>query len=99
MHPARILWDGQRDIITSVKTLGVIGGLGPETTVDYYRYLFAIYRERQPTGPAPRIIINSLDVDYGLGLIAAGRLDDVTAYLVSGIQRLDQAGAVFAILA
>ncbi len=40
----------------------MIGGLGPESTIDYYRSILARYRERKPDGGYPHIIINSLDV-------------------------------------
>ena len=44
-----------------MKTLGIIGGTGPETTIEYYRRLIAAYRERSPEGRAPSLMINSID--------------------------------------
>jgi aspartate racemase len=32
------------------RTIGVIGGIGPESTVDYYRALIAQYRETVADG-------------------------------------------------
>jgi aspartate/glutamate racemase len=29
-----------------MKTLGMIGGLGPESTIEYYRTIIALYREK-----------------------------------------------------
>ncbi len=29
-----------------MKTIGIIGGIGPESTVEYYRAIIAFYRER-----------------------------------------------------
>jgi aspartate racemase len=44
-----------------MKRLGIIGGIGPESTVVYYRALVAAGRERLG-GAAPPILINSIDV-------------------------------------
>jgi len=30
-----------------MKTVGIIGGIGPESTIEYYRGIIALYRERQ----------------------------------------------------
>jgi hypothetical protein len=30
-----------------MKTVGIIGGIGPESTVEYYQYIIASYRERR----------------------------------------------------
>ncbi len=67
-----------------MKTLGIIGGLGPESTIEYYRFLLAAYRERRPDGSSPSIIINSLDVQRGIALLNANQLDELEDYLVVG---------------
>ncbi len=82
-----------------MKTAGMIGGLGPESTIDYYRSILARYRERKPDGGIPHILINSLDVDKGLAMIDAGRLHDLADYLVAGVEWLENAGADFAFIA
>ena len=45
-----------------MKKVGIIGGTGPESTIDYYRYLVARYRECVRDGSYPCIIINSVDL-------------------------------------
>ena len=82
-----------------MRTAGLIGGLGPESTIDYYRSIIAIYRDRSPDGGSPRILINSLDVDKGIALLDSGRLDALADYLASGLEPLVKAGADFAFLA
>jgi aspartate racemase len=77
----------------------MIGGLGPESTIDYYRSILARYRARKPDGGSPRIVINSLDVDKGLAMLDAGRLDDLADYLASGVEVLARAGADFGFIA
>jgi aspartate racemase len=82
-----------------MKTAGMIGGLGPESTIDYYRSIIARYRERKPDSGIPHILINSLDVDKGIAMLNAGRLHDLTDYLAVGVQSLANAGADFAFIA
>jgi aspartate/glutamate racemase len=40
--------------------LGIIGGIAPPSTIQYYRAVIEKYRERSG-GRAPRVLINSLD--------------------------------------
>ena len=68
-----------------MKTAGMIGGLGPESTIDYYRSILARYRARKPDSGYPHILINSLDVDKGLAMLDAGRLDELADYLAVGV--------------
>jgi len=82
-----------------VTTLGVIGGIGPESTAEYYRLLLAEYRRRNPDGGAPSIIINSIDLKRLLDLVGAGRFDELAQWLTSELERLARAGADFALLA
>ena len=55
-----------------MKTLGMIGGLGPESTVDYYQRLIASYRERTGHKHYPQFIIVSVDLRKGLDFMEAG---------------------------
>ena len=82
-----------------MKTLGIVGGTGPESTIDYYRSLIATYRGRVPDGSYPRIIINSVDNQKLLTLVGANDLVALTEYLLKELFRLESAGADFALLA
>ncbi len=78
----------------------MIGGLGPESTVDYYRFIIARYRSRKPDEGYPHLIVNSsLDVDHGIALLNGARLDDLTDYLTAGVELLTRAGADFGFIA
>jgi aspartate racemase len=77
----------------------MIGGLGPESTIDYYRQILERYRARKPDGGNPHILINSLDVDKGIAMLDAGRLDDLADYLSAGAEALVRAGADFGFIA
>jgi aspartate racemase len=76
-----------------MRTLGITGGLGPESTIDYYRSIIASVRERRPTGGNPHLIINSLDVDEVIALLNAGRQAELADYIVQGVEALVRAGA------
>src|SRR2546421_6572418 len=82
-----------------MKTVGLIGGTGPESTIEYYRFIIEGYRERQPDGSYPSIIINSVDLNRLMTWINAGELDAIANYLSLEIERLARAGADFGALA
>jgi len=86
-------------IDTEMRTAGIIGGLGPESTIDYYRAIIARYRARTADAGYPQIVINSLDVNKGIALLDAGRLDELADYLAAGVELLARAGADFASIA
>ena len=82
-----------------MKTLGIVGGIAPASTIEYYRMLIAAYQARIPDGSQPPVIINSIDMQTMLRLIAADALDEVTAYLAGEIEKLARAGAQVGLLA
>ena len=82
-----------------MKTLGIIGGIGPESTIEYYRLIVASYRARRPDGSFPPVIINSIDMTRMLGLIGANQMTEVTDYLSGEVNKLARAGADFGLLA
>lgn len=82
-----------------MKTLGIVGGIGPESTVDYYRSLIQMWREQIKDGSSPSILLNSIDLKKMLDLIAAKALPEVIAYLSGEIERLARAGADVGLLA
>jgi aspartate racemase len=77
-------------------TVGLVGGLGPEATVDYYRRLIRAWEEVAP-GSAPSLVIDSLDAQHGLSLAANDRAGYV-AYLLGSLRRLSGADVDFAVL-
>jgi aspartate racemase len=84
---------------SSVKILGMIGGTGPESTVEYYRRLIATYHARVSESGAPPIIINSVDNKNLVKWFTAGELARVIDFLAAEIERLARAGADFALIA
>jgi aspartate racemase len=82
-----------------LKTLGIIGGIAPGSTVDYYRLLVAEYQERRGDGSYPSILINSIDLQLMLGLVGRNQLTELTKYLLHEVGRLERAGADFGLMA
>jgi aspartate racemase len=82
-----------------MKTVGIIGGIAPESTIQYYRLIIASYREKTQDGSYPPILINSIDMKKMLDLIGAGELPGVTDYLAGEVRKLAAGGADFGLLA
>jgi aspartate racemase len=82
-----------------MKTLGIIGGLGPESTIEYYRAIIGLYRQQKPDGSYPHFIINSIDLKKGLDFISANDVAGMAGYLLHEIQKLARAGADFGLIA
>ena len=82
-----------------MKIIGMIGGIGPESTIDYYRRLLDGAQKRNPGGPALQIIINSIDLQKGLDLLGRNQLKELTEYIVPEVMRLHSAGVDFGFLA
>jgi aspartate racemase len=74
-------------------TVGLVGGLGPESTIDYYRRILDGWREHDPAS-SPSIVIDSLDSTLALRLVAQDR-GAFTEYLLGSIRRLIGAGVDF----
>ena len=81
-----------------MKTLGIIGGLGPESTIDYYQKIIALYRERTGDGSYPEFIINSVNLRKGLDFMDANDLAGMAGYLLEAIGKLVCAGADFGLI-
>jgi aspartate racemase len=77
-----------------LKTAGIVGGLGPESTIDYYRRILEAWKRDHPDS-APSIVIDSLDVQFALKLLEQDR-PALIDYLVASVMRLAGAGASFA---
>ena len=78
-------------------TLGLVGGLGPESTIDYYRRILGLWEGDEP-GTSPSIVIDSLDVQHALRLVEHDR-PALVAYLLASLKRLAGAVADFGAIA
>src|SRR4051812_26938471 len=80
-------------------TLGIIGGVAPGSTIDYYRLLVSRYRERRPDGSYPSVVINSINLTPLLEVIATGDRARIVDHLLPELDVLQRAGASVAFIA
>jgi aspartate racemase len=81
------------------KKIGILGGLSPESTVEYYLYLTRTYTERYGNYAYPEIIIYSVSFQDYVDWPASGRWDLIGQGLSEAAQKLEAAGADFIIIA
>lgn len=74
----------------------MVGGLGPESTIDYYRRVLEAWQQDDPSS-APSIVIDSLDVQRALHLVQNDR-PGLIEYLLASLERLARAGVDFAVM-
>lgn len=82
-----------------MKTIGILGGMSPESTVAYYEYLTRTYTERYGDYGYPPIVIYSVSFQPYVDWPAAGRWDLVAEGLGAAAQKLEAAGADFILIA
>src|SRR3569833_730125 len=74
-------------------TVGLVGGLGPESTIDYYRRLIDGWAVVD-ADTSPSIVVDSLDARRALRLVSTDRAA-LIQYLFDSVQRLTRAGVDF----
>jgi len=82
-----------------MKSLGIVGGIGPESTIEYYRFILDGYRARVTDGSAPHLIIDSVDVNRGIAMLVANDLAGLANYVSASVDRLMRAGAQVGLIA
>jgi aspartate racemase len=81
-----------------MKKVGIIGGIGPESTVDYYKLIIGAFHEKQADLGYPEIIIYSANLSSLMKILEAKKWDDLTDWLVEKVVALHNAGAEFAVI-
>ena len=81
-----------------MEKIGIVGGLGPESTVDYYKRIVQFFREHNKGLSAPEIIIYSADTNQLLQLVSEQDWDNLTKWLIDKVTVLKRAGAEFAVI-
>ncbi len=82
-----------------MKKIGIIGGIGPESTIQYYRMLIQLYREKTGSDHYPEVLIQSIDMTQMLDFIAKNELDELIGFLAERIHVLENAGVDYVALA
>ena len=76
---------------------GIIGGIGPASTVDYYNGIISQYLAARDS--YPELLIESIDMNRMLSYLEEGKDSDVVSMMVSAIADLKAAGARYAAIA
>lgn len=83
-----------------MKRMGIIGGLGPEATLYYYRVIIDLcYENKDLEGNYPEIIIYSLNLEECRHSMEKGNWPELSTKLVEACQSLSRAGAEFGLIA
>lgn len=83
-----------------MKKLGLIGGTGPESTVDYYQSIIAEYQKQiGDKTDLPELLIYSINMYKIFKLLEAEEFQELADYLGTAVRSLEQAGADFAVIA
>ena len=79
--------------------VGIIGGIGPASTLEYYREIIEGYRGAMGARNYPKIEVNSVDMTEMLSFIEAGDYEGLVGFLLSAVRELARAGADFGAIA
>lgn len=82
-----------------MKKFGLIGGIGPESTIEYYRLIIKRFQEKLATENYPEILISSVNMTELIGYAFNGRLTELLIFLEERIKTIEMAGVEFAALA
>ena len=82
-----------------MKKIGIIGGLGPESTVDYYKEIISAFNTKYVELAYPEIIIYSANLKKLMGLVETESWSEISEWLLEKIFCLHRAGAEFAAIA
>lgn len=81
-----------------MKTIGLIGGLSAESTIEYYRLMNSMVKERRGKYAQAKIILYSVDREEILRLKDDGNWDEIAVHLSDKAKILERAGCDVVIL-
>ena len=84
--------------LVKAKTIGIVGGIGPEATVDYYRMVLAAFKQRG-VDDYRSILINSIDLDKALRYLYADDRAGLIEFMVEPVEMLARGGAEIGLFA
>ena len=79
-----------------MKKIGLIGGLGPEATVEYYQKIINEFKKGNNSLTYPEIIVYSVNMSEFIGLMETKEYEKAIHLLLEKIEALKNAGADFA---
>ncbi|OCA97235.1 aspartate/glutamate racemase family protein [Clostridium beijerinckii] len=82
-----------------MKKVGIVGGMGPESTIEYYNKIVYGYQEKHSKDYFPNMVIESINIFEMLELCKTKDFDALTELLLKAIKNVAASGADFAALA
>jgi len=82
-----------------LKKIGLLGGMGPEASLEYYRQLIELAKKTNPKSRYPEIIIYNLNFEDFCKPVSRGEDEKVFDLLRDKLEALASAGADFAMMA
>jgi aspartate racemase len=79
-----------------MKKIGIIGGMGPESTVEYYKLIIEAFKGGPVAFNYPEIVIYSANLSEFMPLLDGGKWVAMAEWLLGMVQALARAGAEFA---
>lgn len=89
----------QKEKNRPMNKIGIIGGIGPESTIEYYRMLIKLYRAKLNTNQYPEILLQSIDMTEMLDYVFNNEYDNLVEFLKSKIAILEQSNVDYVALA
>jgi aspartate racemase len=82
-----------------MKHIGIVGGLGPESTVEYYRIICHRFNEKFSELNYPEMTIRSVNLQRIATLFKADKWEEMAEEIVKALHDLKNSGAEFAAIA
>jgi aspartate racemase len=82
-----------------MKKIGLIGGIGPESSIEYYRLIIKRFQDRLSTKDYPEIIISSINMTEMLSYVFNNQLDKLVDFLLNRLKTLEKAGVDYGAIA
>ena len=85
--------------LSSMKKIGIIGGLSAESTIEYYKILLTEYNKREGGASSPLLVIDSLNLEQLMKLAKKDDWDEVFRVILQSARNLENAEAEVIIIA
>ena len=82
-----------------MKKVGIIGGIGPESSIEYYRLIIKRFQDRLGTKDYPELVIHSINMTEMLDYVFNNQLDKLVDFLSARIKMLELSGVDFGAIA
>lgn len=76
-----------------IKKIGIVGGIGPASTVDYYMGIIGKYASKYGPDVYPEIVIDSINLNRLMGAMVKENFDEAFEIIKASLINLKNAGA------